>query len=213
MSILKEDLIRHLFWKKISPTSSDYYKETQIAIYEFLKIDPEVDTISENVKARVALEAMTFTKKVKKNWPTTNRTENQFVQKYNRPGGFLRNYVTVPGPYKREAVVPPKKKSIKRKSRRRPSKPWAERPKRTRTRQSAKVKEAAKGDFETVLNTAANMARKEDKALSSLLKKLSIDPSLASNLLGELKKNERRQKRGLGKQHTFCILFSCVYSK
>ena len=210
MSILKEDLIRHLFWKKITPTHSDYYKEVQIAIFEFLNgypYDPN-EPSPKHLVDRVALEALKFTKTVKKNWKLSchNKTEDQFVHKFNKPGGFLRNYVSVPGPYKREAVVPPKKKTTKnnrhkkRKSKRRPQKPFSERPRRTRNRHSKKVRDAAFGDLGTVLFTAANMATRGDhKDLGYVLKKMAQDFSLATQLKKELKTIRRRKEKGIGK--------------
>ena len=95
MSILKEDLVRHLFWKKITPAYSDYYKEVKIAIFEFLNgypYDPEeTNSNPQHVIDRVALEALHFTKKAKKRLTDLS---NAKVVKDNSSQRFISESIT-----------------------------------------------------------------------------------------------------------------------
>ena len=154
-NIRKEDLFSHLCQKKVFP-GPEYYNEVKVGILEFL--GPEfVDEkhVPKHILDRVSLEAFSFSKLACKNWPKA-RGQKNFLLKFTKPGCFLNNYIRVPGPYKRNVVVPSKKKSPKKPRKR---KPFPQKGDRAQRNDSKLVREAAFGDVDTVLYTATNMAK------------------------------------------------------
>ena len=187
-------------WKKVFP-GPGYYNEVVVGILEFIGgpeyLDPS--NVPKHIMDRVSLEALSFTKTACKNWPTA-RSQTYFVDKYTKPGGFLNNYIRVPGPYKREVVIPPKKKTTKNNRGKKPRKrkPFNKKGPRARRYDSKRVREAAFNDVNLVIYTAGNMAKGINKDLGYVLKQMAKTPGLATHLKKELKKVRRRKQKGKG---------------
>ena len=203
-NIRKADLFSHLCSKKIFPTISNYYKEARIGIFEFLELDET--NVPTHVSDRVNLEAKSFSKKASQNWPKS-RGEKRFLGTFTKSGGFLNNYIRVPGPYKRNVVVPPKKNKIKKKPRK--IKPFSEKCDRSHRNDSKRVREAAYGDIDLVMYTLANMAIDQKKSdLGFVLKKMKKYPDLAKEIKSEYPKIDKK-RRGIGMYYVRSLNMLC----
>ena len=194
--IRKADLFSHLCEKRVFPSSSGYYDIAKHGIFELLGLDE--NNVPNHVKDRVSLEALHFSKKACQNWPKANSAK-KFLDRFSKSGGFLTNYIRVPGPYKvkRDVVVPPKKQKIKKKTRKRKS--FHEKCDRSHRNDSKKVKEAAFGDLDLLMYTAANLAIDQKKTdLGFVLKKMNKHPDLAKQFKQEYPKIQQKIRKGIG---------------
>ena len=129
------------------------------------------------------------------------RGQEKFRRTLARTGGFLWNYISIPGPIIKESEILP---YVARKRQRgkpnplhyglgrgRPSKEYVRKQLRAKQYARTKLKEAANQDADLVIDTARVMAKDVDKDVSYVMKQMAKDPSLAAWLKDQIKKKKK----------------------
>ena len=200
--ISKEDIFNFLADSKIFPGSDRYDRHVKDFIFDCIGIS-EVEAPDDLVDS-VVTQSVRFATKAIQHWRSFKRNVDQFRLQLMKPGRFLTNIITIPGPYVKEKPVPKTAISSRQgrmTKRGRPNKQFLAKKVAARKVAIAKVKAAANNDPDLVLATAKVMHKGTD--LSYVLKKFIEDPSLVTSVKDQLKKKK------LG--HGIIFFFSYLY--
>ena len=109
-------VFEHLAVSRILPGNSDYSNLCEDTIYLICGLDRE--NVSPEVSEIIQKEAHNFAKNASDKWKlkSVRYTESKFLKKFNQPGSFLKNLIKIPGPLKKERIVPAAAKKKKSKS-------------------------------------------------------------------------------------------------
>ena len=100
MEILKEDLFSYLAEAGILPGSDRYDLAVKETLFDFVGIE-EKNARNDLVDFFVS-ESQKFAKKSAQNWRICSRIRKDFEAKFAKTGGFLWNYISIPGPFLKE---------------------------------------------------------------------------------------------------------------
>ena len=102
---------------RILPGNPDYTNAVEDTIYLICGLDRE--NVSPEVSEIIQKEAHTFAKKASDNWKSKQGgySEKKFLKNFNKTGRFLKNLIKIPGPLKKERIVPAAAKKKKSKFR------------------------------------------------------------------------------------------------
>ena len=100
MEILKEDLYSYLAEAGIFPGSDRYDLAIKETLFDFVGIS-EGNARNDLVVFFVS-ESQKLAAKCAKSWRSCNRIRKDFEAKFAKTGGFLWNFISIPGPHLKE---------------------------------------------------------------------------------------------------------------
>ena len=100
MEILKEDIYSYLAEAGILPGSNRYDLAIKVTLFDFVGIS-ESNARNDLVDFFVS-ESQKFAAKSAQNWRKCGHRRNNFEAKFAKTGGFLWNYISIPGPHLKE---------------------------------------------------------------------------------------------------------------
>ena len=199
MEILKEDLFNILVDRDVLPGHNNYFEEVKEAIYDIIGLSE--GTARNNIVDCVVKVTQQYVYKSNKLWKEKGRQKDRFLKSFAKTGGFLWNYISIPGPLTKENGILPTAALKKRRHNRpsplhfskggRPTKEYARKKLRAKLYARSKLREAANDDSDLLLDTARVTSKNVDKDVSYVMNQMHKDPNLAAWLKDLIKEKKK----------------------